>query len=85
MATTEQYGDLLTALALIDAYADRDEDSINALLDGQNAGPVVSHVLDITNRLLNIVSLVTEGDPRAPIEMLRSQTLTQMAAKGFTQ
>lgn len=85
MATTEEYGALLTALALIDAYAERDEDSISALIDGIDAAPVVSHLLDIMNRLLRILAVVTEDDPRAPIELLRRTTLDQMAAKGFTK
>jgi hypothetical protein len=85
MATTEEYGALLTALALIDAYAERDEDSISALLDGIDAAPVVSNLLEIMQRLLNILAVVTEDDPRAPIELLRSQTLNQMAAQGFTK
>ncbi|MCV7300662.1 hypothetical protein H7J93_13585 [Mycobacterium barrassiae] len=83
MATTEEYGALLTALALIDAYAERDEDSISALLDGQDAAPVVSNLLEIMHRLLRIISVVTEDDPRKPIEELRRRTLAQIAQKGF--
>lgn len=83
MATTEQYGALLTALALIDAYAVRDEDSISALLDRQDAGPVVSNLLEIVHRLLRIVAVVTDDDPRLPIDELRRRTIEQMAQKGF--
>lgn len=83
MATIDQYSALLTALALIDAYAERDEDSINALLDGQEAAPVVSNLLEVIKRLLRILSVVTEDDPLKPIEELRRRTLAQIAQKGF--
>ncbi|PND58136.1 hypothetical protein CRM90_09120 [Mycobacterium sp. ENV421] len=83
MATTEEYSALLTALALIDAYADRDEDSISALFDGQDAAPVVSNLLEIVQRLLRIISVVTKNDPLTPIEELRRRTLAQIAEKGF--
>ncbi|MCV7302632.1 hypothetical protein H7J93_23695 [Mycobacterium barrassiae] len=83
MATTDEYGALLTALALIDAYADRDEDSITALLDGQDAGPVVSNLLEVTHRLLRIIAAVTQVDPLKPIDVLRQSTLAQIAHKGL--
>lgn len=83
MATTDQYSALLTALALIDAYAERDEDSINALLDGQDSGPVVSNLLEVIQRLLRIISVAMDDDPLMPIAFMRRATLAQIAQKGF--
>lgn len=83
MATTDQYSALLTALALIDAYAERDEDSISALLDGQDGGPIVSNLLEVIQRLLRIIAAVTEVDPLKPIDVLRQTTLAQIAERGF--
>ncbi|MCH9729531.1 MAG: hypothetical protein K0U84_07625 [Actinomycetia bacterium] len=83
MATTDEYGTLLTALALIDAYAGKDKESIDVLLDGQDAAPVVSHLLEVMCRLLRILSLVTQDDPLMPIDDLRRRTLEQIAEKGL--
>ncbi|WP_422747908.1 hypothetical protein ACN27E_07550 [Mycobacterium sp. WMMD1722] len=83
MATTEEYGALLTALALIDAYAERDEDSISALLDGIDAAPVVSNLLEVVHRLLRILAVVTQDDPRKPIAELRRRALAQIAERGL--
>lgn len=48
MATTEEYGALLTALALIDAYAARDEDSIS--LARCSTGRTVDRLCPICSR-----------------------------------
>lgn len=81
MATTEDYDALLTALALIDAYAEADGDKIDALLVGQDAAPVISNLLEVLTRMLRALGRVTGQEPHAPIELMRRRTLAQMAGQ----
>ena len=79
MATTEDYDALLTALALIDAYAEADGDKIDALLVDQDAAPVISNLLEVLTRMLRALSRITGHEPHAAIELMRRRTLAQMA------